>query len=162
VADLKEYNAALELSRIWINNRWLTIALFLSGNRLTYCSKYWKIEHLHENCKMSYQQCRICLEEVSKKEVLICINVSKCAQCEGEHHYLHGQCHVIQQYRADLKEDVTKALKSGKLRRHESITRQPTFSMKQRCRIGKVTIGAHRLGHPWMNPYPNQWAEQAS
>ncbi|CAF4630647.1 unnamed protein product, partial [Rotaria sp. Silwood2] len=53
VADLKEYNAALELSRIWINTRWLTIALFLSGNRLTYCSKYWKIEHLHENCKMS-------------------------------------------------------------------------------------------------------------
>jgi len=37
----------------------------------------------------------------------------------SEHYSLYGQYHVIQQYRADLKENVTKALESGKLHRNE-------------------------------------------
>jgi len=37
----------------------------------------------------------------------------------SEHYSLYGQCHVIQQYRADLKENVTKALESGKLHQNE-------------------------------------------
>ncbi|CAF4761696.1 unnamed protein product, partial [Rotaria sp. Silwood2] len=52
------------------------------------------------------------------------------AQCDGEHHSLNGQCHVIQQYRADLKEEVTKALESGKLRRNDYTNLRSDFNMK--------------------------------
>jgi hypothetical protein len=57
--------------------------------------------------------------------------VPKCAQCDGEHHSLNSQCHVIQQYRADLKEDVTKALESGKLHRNVNTNPQSDFDMKK-------------------------------
>ncbi len=42
----------------------------------------------------------------------------------------YGQCHGIQQYRTDLKEDVTKVLQSGKLHRNEYINHQSGFNMK--------------------------------
>jgi len=43
----------------------------------------------------------------------MCTNVPKCAQC-----------HVIQQYRSDLKENVTKALEYGKLHRNDYINQE--------------------------------------
>ncbi|CAF4632819.1 unnamed protein product, partial [Rotaria sp. Silwood2] len=47
-----------------------------------------------------------------------------------EHHSLHGICHVIPQCRSDLKEDVYKALESGKLHRSDYTKQQHAFSMK--------------------------------
>ncbi len=67
---------------------------------------------------------------MTKKDEHLCTNVSKCAQCDGEHHSLYAQCHVIQQYRADLKEGVTKALEYGKLHRNKYTNQQPGFNMK--------------------------------
>jgi hypothetical protein len=118
VTDLREYNEALELGRISVCNHWLTITAFLSGNRMTYCTKCWLIGHVRDQCKTNTQRCRVCLEEVTRKEEHNCSNIAKCAQCDGEHHSLHSQCHVIQKYRTELREDVTKAVESGKLQRN--------------------------------------------
>ncbi|CAF0886186.1 unnamed protein product [Rotaria sp. Silwood1] len=128
VTDLTEYNSALELGRISICNHWLSITPFLSGNRMTYCTKCWRIGHVRDQCKTNIQRCRVCLEEITKKEEHQCTNIPKCAQCDGEHHSLHSQCHIIQTYRANLKEDVTKAVESGKLQRI-TYPKQPTFSV---------------------------------
>ena len=129
VTDLTEYNTARELGRISIGNRWLSITPFLTGNRMTYCTRCWKIGHIREQCKFSGQRCRICLQGITNKEEHICSNVSRCAQCDGEHHSLNSECQVIQQYPADLKEGVTKALESGKLHRNTVTNRQTEFSM---------------------------------
>jgi len=96
VTDLTEYNTDLELVRISISNRWLSITLFLTGNRMTYCTQWWKIGHIREQCKVNTQSCRFCLEEIIKKEDHNCSNGSKCAQCGGDHHSFHDQCHIIQ------------------------------------------------------------------
>jgi hypothetical protein len=96
VTDLTEYNTDLELVRISISNRWLSITLFLTGNRMTYCTRCWKIGHIREQCKVNTQGCRICLEEIIKKKDHNCSNGSKCAQCGGDHHSFHDQCHIIQ------------------------------------------------------------------
>ena len=69
-------------------------------------------------------------EETTRKEEHSCTNVAKCAQCDGEHHSLYSQCHVIQQYRADLKEDVTKALESSKFHRKVYSKQQPGFNIR--------------------------------
>ncbi|CAF5181442.1 unnamed protein product, partial [Rotaria sp. Silwood1] len=58
VTDLTEYNTARELGRISIGNHWLSIIPFLSGNRMTYCTRCWKIGHLREQCKNNVQRCR--------------------------------------------------------------------------------------------------------
>ncbi|CAF2139351.1 unnamed protein product [Rotaria magnacalcarata] len=97
---------------------------------MTFCTKCWKIGHVREQCKASLQLCRVCLDETSKKEEHNCNKIQKCAQCGGEHHSLHGLCHVIQQYRSELKEDVNKALESGKLHRNDYTNQQHVFSMK--------------------------------
>ncbi|CAF4287990.1 unnamed protein product, partial [Rotaria magnacalcarata] len=130
VTNLNEYNTALKLGRIAICNRWVTISSFLAGYRMTFCTKCWKIGHIREQCKTSLQRCRVCLDGIEKKEEHNCIKRQKCAQCGGEHHSLHGTCRVIQQYRSDLKEDVNKALESGKLHRIEYTKQQHAFSLK--------------------------------
>jgi hypothetical protein len=52
------------------------------------------------------------------------------AQCSGEYHSLHNQCLVIQQYCSDLKENVTRALASGKLHRNEYTNQQLAVPVK--------------------------------
>ncbi|CAF1475868.1 unnamed protein product [Didymodactylos carnosus] len=112
VTDLKEYNSAVELGRNAICNHWLSITPFLSGNCMNYCTKCWRISHVRDQCKTNIQRCRVCLENRTRKEDHKCTNVAK---CDGEHHSLCSPCHVIRQYRADLKENVTKAVESGNL-----------------------------------------------
>ena len=119
VTDLREYNSALELGRISIGNRLLTISPFLTGNRMTYCTRCWQIGHMREQCSSPAQRCRLCLEDFVSKETHECSKQPKCAQCNGDHHSLDSQCDIIRQYRADLKENVNLAIKNGKLQRIE-------------------------------------------
>ncbi|CAF4949748.1 unnamed protein product [Rotaria magnacalcarata] len=77
ITDLIEYNTALELGRISICNRWLTLTPFLTGYRMTFCTKCWKIGHVREQCKASLQLCRVCLDETSKKEEHNCNKIQK-------------------------------------------------------------------------------------
>ncbi len=51
VTDLTESNTALELGRITISNHWLPITPFLTGNRITYSTHCWKIDHLCDHCR---------------------------------------------------------------------------------------------------------------
>lgn len=130
VMDLAEYNTARELGLISIGNHWLSIIPFLSGNRMTYCTRCWKIGHMRQQCKSNIQCCRLCLQGITNREEHKCSNMPKCAQCDGEHHSLNSQYHVIQQYRADLKEGVTKALEAGKLHRNEFMNPQSDVNMR--------------------------------
>jgi hypothetical protein len=130
VTDLTESNTALELGRITISNHWLPITPFLTGNRITYSTRCWKIDHLCDHCRANTQLCRVCLEEITKKEKHQCSNMPRCAQCGGEYHSLHTQCLVIQQYCSDLKENVTRALASRKLHRNEYTNQQLAVTVK--------------------------------
>jgi hypothetical protein len=129
VTDLREYNTAIELGRISIGNRLLAISAFLTGNRMTYCTRCWKIGHMREKCSSRVQRCRLCLEDFVAKETHECSKQPKCAQCGGNHHSLDSQCDTIRQYRADLKENVNSAIKKencnesihSNIRRHNSI-----------------------------------------
>ncbi len=47
VTDLTEYNTAHELGRISIGHHWLSITPSLTGNRMTYYTRCWKIGHMH-------------------------------------------------------------------------------------------------------------------
>ncbi|CAF1221918.1 unnamed protein product [Adineta steineri] len=129
VADLSEYNSALKLGRISIGDHWLSVTPFLTGNRMTYCTRCWKIGHIRDQCKTITQRCRVCLQEITKREEHRCSNTAKCAQCDGDHHSLNSQCSVIRNYRAELKEEVKTAIESGKLQRYDN-AKQPGFSNK--------------------------------
>jgi hypothetical protein len=71
--------------------------------------------------------------------------VPRCAQCGGEYHSLHTQCLVIQQYCSDLKENVTRALASGKLHRNEYTNQQLAVTVKNQDfpPLGKSIIPQH-------------------
>ena len=70
-------------------------------------------------------RCRVCLDTLNDGSTHICKNEPKCAQCGGNHHSLDYQCQVIQDYKHRLKEDVEKAIKSGKLYRFQPKEQSP-------------------------------------
>ncbi|CAF5197885.1 unnamed protein product, partial [Rotaria magnacalcarata] len=91
VKDYSEYNAVLQLGRIAIGHSWLSITKFYPGNRLTYCTRCWRIGHLRNTCNAE-SKCRICLENLNIDTPHMCNNEPKCAQCDGKHHSLDSQC----------------------------------------------------------------------
>ena len=129
VKDYQEYSSALQLGRIAIGYSWLMITQFLSGNRLTYCTKCWKIGHLRNKCSTS-SKCRICLDSFQENTTHECRNEPKCAQCDGNHHSLDNQCLVIQEYKKQLKEDVEEALSNGQIRRLTPKEQAPAFEVQ--------------------------------
>ena len=116
VKDYQEYNVVLQLGRIAIGHSWLSITPFFSGNRLTYCTRCWCIGHLRNKCNAA-NKCRVCLEIISDDVSHVCRKEPKCAQCDGKHHSLDNQCHIIRDYKLRLKEDVEDAIKKGQLHR---------------------------------------------
>ncbi|CAM4846576.1 unnamed protein product [Rotaria magnacalcarata] len=94
IKDLDEYNSTLKLGRISIGNTFCTITPFLTGNRMTYCTRCWCLGHMRDKCNEEYSRCRICLDNL-----------------------INGQTHVLVEYRSNLKEQVENALSAGKLQR---------------------------------------------
>ncbi|CAF4276369.1 unnamed protein product [Rotaria magnacalcarata] len=94
IKDLDEYNSTLKLGRISIGNTFCTITPFLTGNRMTYCTRCWCLGHMRDKCNGEYSRCRICL-----------VNL------------INGQTHVLVEYRSNLKEQIENALSAGKLQR---------------------------------------------
>ena len=131
VKDYQEYNAALQLGRIAIGHSWLSITQFFPGNRLTYCTKCWCLDHLKNRCDAA-TRCRVCLDTLNDGSTHICKNKRKCAQCGGNHHSLDYQCQVIQDYKHRLKEDVEEAIKSGKLHRFQPKEQSPSFKLMEK------------------------------
>ncbi|CAF3408101.1 unnamed protein product, partial [Rotaria socialis] len=90
-SHLDEYNSTLKLGRISIGNTFCTITPFLTGNRMTYCTRCWCLGHMRDKFR--------------------------CAQCDGYHHSLSSECEKVVEYRSNLKEQVENALSAGKLQR---------------------------------------------
>ena len=132
VKDLQEYNSTLKLGRISVGNSFCIITAFLSGNRMTYCTRCWCLGHMREKCEHEYPRCRICLDNLLKDRFHECSNVLRCAQCDGCHHSLSSECEKVTQYRADLKEQVNNALSTGKLHRQvpQGRTQPNQFQLK--------------------------------
>ncbi|CAF2827771.1 unnamed protein product [Rotaria sp. Silwood2] len=117
VKDLHEYNSTLKLGRISTGNTFCTITPFLTGNRMTYCTRCWCLGHMRDKCNGKYPRCRICLGNLITGQTHECSNTVRCAQCDGDHHSLSSECGKVVEYRSDLKEQVDIALSTGKLQR---------------------------------------------
>ena len=133
VKDIREYNSTLKLGRISIGNSFCTITPFLTGNRMTYCTRCWCIGHMRNKCDLEHPRCRICLNNLIDGQLHDCSNIVRCAQCDGGHHSLSSECEKVIEYRSELKEQVNNAIASGKLHRVVPQDRaQPMqFQMKQ-------------------------------
>ena len=117
VTDLKEYNSTLKLGRMSIGNSFCTITPFLTGNRMTYCTRCWCLGHTREKCQLRTPRCRICLSDLTEGLNHNCTNIPRCAQCGNNHHSLSSDCEKVVMYRSELKEQVNQALSTGKLYR---------------------------------------------
>ena len=130
VKDYQEYNTALKLGRIAIGHSWLSITPFYSGNRLTICTKCWRIGHLRNKCQ-EVAKCGVCLEIFTDNHSQVCKNEPKCAQCDGKHLSLDNQCQVIRDYKKQLKEEVDEAITAGKLHRATSKTQSEQVELSE-------------------------------
>ncbi|CAF3919635.1 unnamed protein product [Rotaria sp. Silwood1] len=117
VKDLSEYNAALKLGCISIGKTFCSITSFLSGNRMTYCTRCWCLGHMRNKCKVEHPRCRICLNSINDHQTHVCSNIARCPQCNGNHHSLSSVCEKVLQYRSQLKEQVNNDLSTDKLHR---------------------------------------------
>ncbi|CAF1918969.1 unnamed protein product [Rotaria magnacalcarata] len=126
VKDYSGYDAVLQLGRIAIGHSWLSITKVYPGNRLTYCTKCWCIDHLRNKCN-SENKYRICLENVRVATPHMCKNEPK---CDGNHHSLDNQCQVIKEYKDHLKEDVEDAIQKGLLQWLSLQEKSPMFELR--------------------------------
>ncbi|CAF4597061.1 unnamed protein product, partial [Rotaria sp. Silwood2] len=117
VTDLREYNSTLKLGRISIRNTFCAITPFLAGNRMTYCTRCWRLGHMRDKCDLVHPRCRICLNNLMDGQTHDCSNVVRCAQCDGHHHSLSNECEKVAEYRFKLKEQINNAISTGKLHR---------------------------------------------
>ena len=117
VKDIREYNSSLKLGRISIGNSFCTIAPFLTGNRMTYCTRCWCIGHMRNKCNLEKPRYRIYLNNLIDGQLHDCTNIVCCAQCGGGHHSLSSECEKVIKYRSESKEQVNNAIASGKLHR---------------------------------------------
>ena len=116
VTDRREYNGLLRLGHIGIGNRMRTITTYRPANKITYCSKCWKLGHLRSQCREQIQKCRICLLDYNENHNETCSKIPKCAQCSLEHVSIDPDCQVIQQYRNNLNKAVKQAMKDGAIK----------------------------------------------
>ncbi|CAF4177849.1 unnamed protein product [Didymodactylos carnosus] len=119
VSDLNEHKGLLALERIGIGNLIRPITQYLPANKLTYCTKRWKIGHTKDQCDQSIFRCKICLQELNPNHNEVYNKQPSYAQCGLNHQSLNPVCAVIQQYRSDLNNAVKKALYDGVLKRPE-------------------------------------------
>ncbi|CAF1411472.1 unnamed protein product [Rotaria magnacalcarata] len=117
IKDLDEYNSTLKLGRISIGNTFCIITPFLTGNRMTYCTRCWCLSHMRDKCNGEYSRCRICLDNRINGQTHVCSNTVRCAQCDKDHHSLSSACEKVVEYRSNLKEQVENALSAGKVQR---------------------------------------------
>ena len=66
VKDLREYDSMLNLGRISIGNTLCTITPFLTGNRMTYCTRCWCLGHMGDKCELQHPRCRIRLDNLTE------------------------------------------------------------------------------------------------
>lgn len=122
---LNQYNSALKLSRILIENSFCMVIPLLKGNRMTYCVKCWRLWHTRENCLRRNPRYLVCPSEITEGQSQHCTNIPCCAQCGEKHHSLASQCGKVNIYRTELKEQVNQALSWGILYRLQTKEHAP-------------------------------------
>ncbi|CAF3361245.1 unnamed protein product [Rotaria socialis] len=157
VKDYSEYNAVLQLGRIAIGHSWLSITKFYPGNRLTYCTRCWRIGHLRNTCNAE-SKCRICLENLNIDTPHMCNNEPKCAQCDGKHHSLDSQCQVLKEYKDQLKEDVEDAIQKGLLQRFSPQEKSPSFERREQD-FPPLTASDNHSNGKWNTALPRTTVE---
>ncbi|CAF2155910.1 unnamed protein product [Rotaria magnacalcarata] len=157
VKDYSEYNAALQLGRIAIGHSWLSITKFYPGNRLTYCTRCWRISHLRNTCNAE-SKCRICLENLNSDIPHTCRNEPKCAQCDGKHHSLDSQCQVLKEYKDQLTEDVEVAIQKGLLQRFSPQEKSPLFEHREQD-FPPLTASDNHSNKKWNTALPRTTIE---
>ncbi|CAF0966117.1 unnamed protein product [Didymodactylos carnosus] len=115
VGDLEEYHEALNLGSIAVGNYLLPVTPYLPANKLTYCSKCFKLGHIAVDCQSQYPSCRVCLHIFDNNHKNQCDGRFKCAQCGGNHFSLDGNCQMVQNYRLELNKAVKQAIEKGEL-----------------------------------------------
>ncbi|CAF0995733.1 unnamed protein product [Didymodactylos carnosus] len=150
VKDLREYNSALHRGRISIGNSLCIITPFKVGNRMTFCTKCWCLGHLQNNCQATSPRCRLCLEDLAGSDnIHSCSTGPKCAQCNEDHHSLDSRCDKIKEYRAELKQEVNRALQGGRLQRFEPLeSPTPTFQLRQ-GQLPQLPLPINSHPAPW-------------
>ena len=128
VKDLLEYNRALSMRRISTGNIMLLITRFLEGNKLTYCTRCWYLEHMRNKCQAAMDRCRICLQEITDIQMHKCSQQPRCAECDSNHYSLNSQCESIKAYKIQLKEEAHNALARGVIRRSEPTKQVSIFN----------------------------------
>ena len=128
VQDLQEYNQVLNMKRLLIGNVMVSITRFLEGNKLTYCTRCWRLGHMRNKCLAAMARCRICLQEITDIQKHNCFQQPRCAQCDSNHHLLSSQCESIKAYKKLLKKEVDNALARGVIHRSESNKQIPFFN----------------------------------
>jgi hypothetical protein len=113
VSNQNEYNGLLRLGHIGIGNRMRIVTPYRPANKLTYCTKCWKLGHIRNKCLHTVQKCRICLLDYNEKHNDICSKNYQCAQCHQNHYSLDADCQLIQQYRGNLNRAVRQATVDG-------------------------------------------------
>ena len=108
------------MRRISIGNVMLPITRFLEENKLTYCTRCWRLVHMRNKCQAASDRCRICLQEITDIRTHNYSQQPRCAQCDGNHHSLSSQCESIKAYKTQLKEEVDNALARGVIGKSES------------------------------------------
>ncbi|UJR27023.1 hypothetical protein I4U23_008328 [Adineta vaga] len=154
VKDLREYNSTLKLGRLAIGNSFCTITPFLTGNKMTFCTRCWCIGHMRNQCEMEHPRCRTCLDNLLDGQTHNCSNISRCAQCQGDHHSLSNACEKIMEYRNELKQQVDEAIAAGKLKR--SIPQAGT--QQKQCQMNPNEFPAL----PSISSKPNPWKQQST
>ncbi|CAF4854897.1 unnamed protein product [Rotaria socialis] len=119
VKDLREYNCTIKLGRMSIGNTLCTITQFLAGNRMTFCTRCWCLGHMRDKCELG---------NLINGQTHICLNRTRCAQCNDDHQSLSSECDEVVKYRSELKAQVNNAISSGKL--HRLIPQDRTQSME--------------------------------
>ena len=113
VSNLDEYRSVLQLGSLRIGNRFYQVTKFTPPEKLTYCSKCWKLGHLRYNCNLNVRKCQICLETFDDDHKNKCSGKPVCAQCGLDHHSLDVNCEYIRKYRETLKQEVRQAIQDG-------------------------------------------------
>ncbi|CAF0799220.1 unnamed protein product [Adineta ricciae] len=165
VTDIKEYNGLLKLGHIGIANMMRKITPYRPSNKLTYCTKCWRLGHIRSKCPEASQKCRICLEDYNQEHNDECSKQYKCAQCHEEHYSLDGECPEIQQHRQELNKAVKAAVREGTI---QNVTTNQTSKPSQNQSTSNTNLNFTNANFPPLpsatmskqNTKPPPWAQK--
>ncbi|CAF1150915.1 unnamed protein product, partial [Didymodactylos carnosus] len=115
VTNLEEYYETLNLGKLAVGNRLLSVTPYLPSSKLTYCSKCYTLGHTSLNCNSHHPKCRVCLGEFTNNHRNECEGQFKCAQCGGNNFSLDENYPMVQKHRQGLNKEVKHVVRNDDL-----------------------------------------------